>query len=102
MAASREDGGHVMREHGHEERGFRRSMREHRNHESPASLGAGKGGGEQPGAGELELPGNGPGKAASRYVGMPEDVYNSRKTPGVPSGISTYREGDAPPRGYRE
>jgi hypothetical protein len=35
-------------------------------------------------------------------MGMPTDAYPSRMTPGSPSGISTYWECAAPPKGYRQ
>jgi hypothetical protein len=66
-------------------------------------MGTRKGTGDEPGAGELTLPGDGPGRAASRYAGMGADAYPSRKTPpgDAPKGMSVYEEGAAPPRGKR-
>jgi hypothetical protein len=70
-------------------------MAGHKMHGSPASVGASKGRGPVAGAGELELPHNGPGRAASRYAGMDKTMYPSRKTPpGTPSGhMDVYAEG---------
>lgn len=100
---SREDGGPSMREPGHREPGFRSRMSAHETHGSPASRGARKGTGDEPGAGELHTPGEGPGPAARRYAGMPAEAYPSRKTPSgsAPGGMSVYKEGNPPPRGYR-
>ena len=67
---------------------------------SPASLGATKGSGPMPGAGEL--PPRGPGAAASRYATRDPGETPMAKTPSAPSGISTYKAGNPPPKGYRQ
>lgn len=73
----------------------------HRSWGSPASIGASKGPGPMAGAGEL--PARGPGKAASRYArgGRDPSETPNRPTPGSPSGISIYKAGNPPPKGYR-
>jgi hypothetical protein len=54
-------------------------------------------------AGELNYDRHGtPGPAARRYVGMPEGMYNSRKTPDSNVRTSVYREGDPPPKGFQQ
>ena len=75
--------------------GGRSRMMGHKMHGSPASVGASKGRGPEPGAGELITPHNGPGAAARRYAGMDKTMYPSRPTPpGTPSGhMDVYPEG---------
>ncbi len=88
------------REPSHTEPGFRGGNQSARSYGSPASIGAGMGPGPIPGAGEL--PGRGPGAAASRYAPRDPSETPVAKTPGPPSGISVYKAGNAPPKGYRQ
>jgi hypothetical protein len=69
---------------------------------SPASIGGTIGPGPMPGAGEL--PGRGPGKAASRYAPSDPSMTPMAKTPPgtAPRGMDVYKEGNPPPRGYRQ
>ena len=81
------------REPAHNERGFRPSMASHQSHGSPASRNTRIGTGEKPGAGEVDIPANGPGRAARRKSGMSKDMYSSESAPGgTPRGMSVYRE----------
>jgi hypothetical protein len=75
-------------------------MSVHRSAGSRASVGASKGTGPVGGAGEMRAVG--PGPAAARKMGMPAEAYPSRQTPGNPSGISVYKQGNPPPKGYRQ
>jgi hypothetical protein len=80
------------REPEHHEKGYRGSMSSHRSHESPASMGASKGSGPVPGAGELNMPFNGPGVAARRYAGAMEMPNAPTPSGSAPKGMSVYRE----------
>lgn len=64
----------------------------HMSYDSPASLGASKGGGSHEGAGEM--PAIGPGKAASRYMGRDAGTTPMTPTPPgtAPKGMKTYAE----------
>lgn len=80
------------REPEHHEKGYKGRHEPHASFGSPASLGASKGPGPLPGAGELINPGAGPGPAA-RTERAAMDVENSpvgsRTTPG---GMKTYNQ----------
>jgi len=52
-------------------------------------------------AGAGELPPKGPGRASTRVDASRRGQENA-PTPGNPSGISTYKQGNPPPRGYRQ
>jgi len=64
----------------------------HMSYDSPASLGASKGGGSHEGAGEM--PAIGPGAAASRYAGNSPGMSPMTPTPPgtAPKGMKTYAE----------
>lgn len=79
---------------------MKKSSGRHMSYGSPASLGASKGPGPVAGAGEM--PARGPGAAAKRYAQRDPGETPMAKTPGSPSGISTYRAGSPPPRGYKQ
>ncbi len=74
----------------------------HRSWGSPASIGASKGAGPMAGAGEL--PPKGPGKAAMKYARGGRDRMETPNAP-TPSadvkGLSVYKAGNPPPRGYK-
>lgn len=82
------------RESAHHERGFQPRMSAHQSHGSPASRDTRIGTGEKPGAGEVEMPSNGPGRAASRKIGLPQEATGNQGSASgsKPSGMSTYRE----------
>lgn len=82
----------AAREPQHHERGYAPKMSAHQSHGSPASRNARIGNGEKAGAGELDLPGNGPGPAARRVRGLPATAMGSVGSNSAPRGMSTYRE----------
>jgi len=60
-------------------------------HGSPFSRNARTGAGERAGAGELDVPANGPGAAARRYTGMSRDAYSDQVgSSATPKGMSIY------------
>lgn len=77
----------------HTERGFSRHMEGHRSHGSPVSN-ARKGGGDYPGADQLQLPGDGPGKAARGYAGMDREAMADTPTPSgaTPRSMRVYSQ----------
>lgn len=66
----------------------------HVSHNSPASIAASIGKGSVAGAGELNPPGAGPGRAAQRKIGAAKLVNPTYKTPSgaAPKGMKIYRE----------
>lgn len=94
-AANRAHGKRLAhREPGHIEKGFKSNVKDHSMHESPASRGAYKGNGPLPGAGQLDLPHNGPGAAAKDYVGAQEIPNRAAGSRSAPRDMAIEREGE--------
>lgn len=65
----------------------------HKSWDSPASVGASKGPGTMPGAGELNHPGAGPGPASRRIrMTQPENPTSPAASSARPKGMKTYSE----------